>query len=218
MSSETETGEKYFETWELDSYTLQIRLIDGMMEVPPVEVWTIDELDPPGPSDRFDFQTIGQIADSLLPIAGLPPAPFTVRQSRSYVSWGASAAGQEIIFEIACWALGVGAAGVVGNAMYDALKSTVIAIVAAARRREDWQREPMSREEAAQRARWHLIQRFDLKTHEETHDRPTLVLVGEEERNDGSRLVRFRDGDKRYEVEFLDEYGLVRIGRIGWSE
>lgn len=218
MSSEIESGEKYFETWELDSYTLEIRLIDGMIEAPPLEAWTIDELGPAEPSDRFDFQMIGQIADSLLPIAGLPPAPFIVRQSRSYVSWGASAAGQEIIFEIASWALGVGAAGVVGNAMYDALKSTVLSIVASARDRADWQPAPMSREEAVQRARWHLIHRFDLAVDEDTHDRPSLELVGEEERGDGSRLVRFRDGDRRYEVELLDEFGLVRIGRLGWSE
>jgi len=142
---------------------------------------------------------------------------FAVDFRRSYTSWGADGAAQTLV-RARSTSSGIGATAVVGNAAYDALKAAVLRIAKSWREQSGDVREPLGHEEAVQRARWHVIRRFELKTDDETSERPTLVVAGEQQRADGSWLVRFRDEERRSEVELVDEAGLVLIGRIGWTD
>ena len=45
-----------------------------------------------------------------------------------------------------------------------------------------------------------------------------LELVGEEILADRSRVFRFTLDDRRFEIELVDEYGLVRAARLGRTE
>lgn len=65
-----------------------------------------------------------------------------------------------------------------------------------------------------EQARWHLAEVFELGY--EAGEQ--LELVGEEILADRSRVFRFTLGDRRFEVELVDEDGLVRAARLGWTD
>lgn len=200
----------WLEKWEMDETRLSVVLLDDRYPPNRLEVWEADILDTET-TDRFDFETIGTLTGALRTKEDGAPIPFSVRQERAYTSWGADAAIQQTILEVAGWMAGAAAAGVVGGTVYDALKAAVVKIAKAAQQRSEFVPNPLTREEAAARAQWFAISHFGLD------DDAELDLVAEEHRPDGSRLFRFAYDDKQYEVEILDEEGLVKIGRIGWG-
>jgi hypothetical protein len=209
----------WFSDWELNSAGIEVRLIEDAMASVTHEVWFADLPGELEATDRLDFDTAGQLVESIRSQDEQRFAPpFMLDFRWGYTSWGADGAAQTLVLQVAAAALGIGAHAVVGNAVYDTLKATVLRLARRWQDRADWEPEPLTSEEAASRARWHVIRHFDLETDPETFDRPSLAVVGQEERVDGSRVVRLKDGDRRYEVELLDEAGLVVIGRIGWQE
>jgi hypothetical protein len=215
MGEDEEPGQ-WLREWELDNHSIEVRLVEDPTGKVVQEVWSAELLQVEQ-TDNFDYETIGRLTEALVPNEQRE-VPYVVGQRRTYMSWGADASAQQILLEASAWGVGTGVAAVFGNAVYDALKAAVLKLATEARSRAEWDPEPLGEEEAVQRARWHLIRHFELDTDEETGDRQSLALAGEEERSDGSRVVRFRDGDRRYEVEFVDEAGLVAIGRIGWTD
>jgi hypothetical protein len=45
-----------------------------------------------------------------------------------------------------------------------------------------------------------------------------LELVGETIVAERSRVFHFTLDDRRFEVELVDEYGLMRAARLGWTD
>lgn len=215
MAGSTASG--WFRDWEINSAVIEVRITENLM-TEAREIWTADLAFDPD-EQRLDFDTAGELFEAVMGDGEHTFTPnFTADFRRSYTSWGADGAAETLVIQVAAAALGIGEHAVVGNATYDALKAALVSLAARWQERSGEHREPLGREEAVQRARWHVIHRFELDIDEESFDRPSLVLAGEEEHADGSRLVRLRDGDRLYEVELLDDAGLVVIGRIGWSE
>lgn len=203
----------WLKNWVIDQAELEVRLLDGVEPDSVSEIWSVDLIDIE-PSERFDFDTLGHLADSLMGDQGT--VPFVATEKRVYHVWGADAATQQFILEVAGWAMNHAAAGVLGATVYEVLKTAVHRLADEARIRADWVPNPLTLQEAVERGRWHLINRFKL---DEGPDRDGgLTLIGEEERSDGSRVVRFLREGVRYEVDFVDEAGLVTIGRVGWTQ
>lgn len=212
------TASDWFREWEMNSAAIEVRIIEDLISSEPREIWSADlAFDPE--QHHLDFDTAGELIEAVRADDEHRVAPnFTADFRRSFTSWGADGAMETLVLQFGAATFGIGATAVLGNATYDALKAALVSLAARWRERSGEMREPLGRSEAVQRARWHVIHRFELDTDEETFDCPSLVLAGEEERADGSRLVRLRDGDRLYEVELLDDAGLVMIGRIGWTD
>ncbi len=209
MTTEVPEESEWYRSWEFDQCGIEIRLVEDQTGNNVREVWRVDLLDEAPYSTETPFDTIGQLVAALRVEGGAPP-PHVASVRQTYFSWGADSAAAQIVLEIAADAL----TGVMAAATYDALKHAVRRLVSQGQGRAEESREPLSRDESIERARWHLAAAFDLD-HETTGQ---LELAGEEIRGDGSRLLRFVLCDRRFEVELLDEYGLVRVGRLGWSD
>lgn len=204
----SEESERY-RSLDLDRYAIEVRFVEDPTGQNVREVWDADLLDVRR-SIEVPFDLIGQLVAALR-VEGGPPVPHVATHRQTYFSWGADAAAAQILLEIAADAL----PGLAGAAVYDGLRHVVRRMVSQAQARSHEPREPLSRNEAIEQARWHLVAAFGL-THE---DGEQLELVGEEIiLADGSRLFRFRVDDRRFEAELVDEYGLVRIGRLGWTD
>jgi hypothetical protein len=209
--------DEWFRHWEIPDYSVVVRLIDHPSDSEaPHEVWTADLLEVED-VEHFDFNAMQRIGDALLSEEH-GTAPFVISQNRTYSNWGADASTQQLVVEIAADIAGLAAAGVVGNSVYDVLKSVIKALATEARDRSDWSPSPVEEGEAVFRARWHVIRQFGLQADEDGADRTALETVGVEMRSDGSWLVRLRDheDDRRLEVELLNEDGLVIVGKVGW--
>lgn len=197
----------WYRSWPLDQYAIELRFVEDPRGENVREVWHAHLLEGPG-SGEIPFDVIGQLVAALR-VEGGPPVPHVVTHRQTYFSWGADAAAARVIFEIAAEAL----PGVAGAAVYEGVKHVVRRLVSEARSRSDEVREPLSRDEAMEQARWHLAEVFELG-YEAAEQ---LELVGEEILADGLRLFCFTLDDRRFEVELVDEYGLVRAARLGWS-
>lgn len=195
--------------WEVDDLSITVEVVDhpGSGE-PPQEVWEATVISVQQ-SDGIDYETMGALIAALTMGDG-SSANHTVDYRRGFTEWGASGAGQSIILKVSDMIL----AGVTGAVAYDALRAAVRRLVDAGRSRSDWAPEPLTVEEAVARAEAHLGWKYGL--HDDDYQF-TGELVGQEERSDGSQVVRFRHGDRRYEVEFVEERGLVAIARTRWT-
>ncbi|HEV2810869.1 MAG TPA: hypothetical protein VGV93_10805 [Acidimicrobiales bacterium] len=207
----TDTGSEeseWYRSLDLDRYAIEVRFVEDPTGQNVREVWDAELLDVRR-SMEVPFDLIGQLVAGLR-VEGGPPVPHVATHRQTYLSWGADAAAAQIILEVAADAL----PGVAAAAVYDGLKHVVRRLVSQAQARSDEPQQPLSRNEAIEQARSHLVGAFGL-AYEEAEQ---LELVGEEISGDGSRLFRFRLDDRRFEAELVDEYGLVRIGRLGWTD
>lgn len=82
-----------------------------------------------------------------------------------------------ITFEVIGWTAQAGVTGVVGALAYDALKAAVRSLLEEGRARADWPANPISADEAVERARWHLAALGG--------DRATVELVGQHHLRNG---------------------------------
>ena len=111
----------------------------------------------------------------------------------------AHGAGGDVVTEV----FGFIAAGVVGNASYDALKKVAMAYVHADKNVP----QSLTSEEAALRARTMIVERWHLP------NLATLKLVEEVRFGEGRWLFEFRHGKDRFRVESLDDDGAVFVAR-----
>lgn len=189
--------------WGLNSFRITVRLVPDQTAA-PVEVW-MAELWGLETGRELPLEIMAEL--SLAVSAGEAPPPHILSTRRSYVEWGASAVGEDVVLEVARWAL----EGVVGSIVYDALRRSIVRLVKAARARHPELRvEPLTAEEAIERGRWTIVHNFGLNGDQLEE----LVVVGGEELRDGSRVVRYEYGDRRYEVELVERDGLVTIARL----
>jgi hypothetical protein len=192
-------------SWEIDSRQITVRLVEDLL-ASPVEVWTAVLQKPiSGGSLPLDVMAELKIA---LESGGYPP-PYLLDTRRGYTEWGASGVAEQVLLVVG-WGLG----GIVGNATYDVLRSTVARLARNARDDGTYggRRSP-GQAEAEERGRWAPRSAFDLAQ----DDTDRLRLVGAEHRP-ASWLVRYRLDERRYEVELLEEDGLVTLARVGWSD
>lgn len=207
--SESDLSEEigYLSRSEVDSRRILVQLVPYQLE-PPVEVWTAN-LSEETSGDRLPLDVMAEIGLALR--AGEEPAPHVITTRRTYVDWGASAVGEDVVLEVASWAL----QGIAGSIAYDALKRTVGRLVRTSRERSQHRApESLSAEEAAERGRWSVRSAFKLSD----ADVQRLVVSGEEVASDGSRTVRYTLGDdRRFEVELVEADGLIEIVRVGWG-
>jgi hypothetical protein len=184
-------------------HRMTVRVIPDLM-AKPVEVWSAD---------------LGEVTDSgelaldieaelLAAISG--DVDFDLGSTRRYIEMGASAISVEVLLIIGAWALG----GVVGNATYDLLKRTVRSITDKGQEHVEGLHEPMTADEAAERGKWRLSAAFDITPDEVAK----LEVIGQEQRADGSWVIRYELADRRYEAEAVEEDGLVWIARVGWKQ
>lgn len=200
---------RWLAEWAVDDLSIRVEVVDHPdSRDSPQEVWQATVIAVPQ-SDGIDYETMGALAGALIMGDG-SLANHTVDYRRGFTEWGASAAGQSIILQVSDMII----AGVTGAVAYDALKAAVRRLVDAGRSRSDWDPEPLTADEAIARAEGHLGGGYGLY---DDDYRFTGELVGSEERSDGSRVVRFRHGDQCYEVEFVDDRGLVAIARTRWT-
>ena len=195
--------------WAVDDLSITVEVVEhpGSTERPK-EVWEATVISVPQ-SDRIDYETMGALTGALMMGNGVP-ANHTVDYRRGYIDWGASGAGQSVILRVSDMIL----AGVTGAVAYDALKAAMRLLADSGRDRADWDPEPLTADEAVARAEGHLGSKYGL--YDDSYQF-TGEFVGQEEQSDGTRIVRFRHGGRRYEVEFVDERGLVAIARTSWS-
>jgi hypothetical protein len=192
-------------SWEIDSRRIIVRLIPDAL-APAVEVWTA-ELQMPTSGGSLPLEVMAELKVAL-ESAG-PPPPYFLDTERGYTEWGASG-----VSEVVRLAIGWGLAGVVGNAAYDALRTTVARLAATARNTDNYgAQRSLNLTEAKERGRWAVGSAFELSPTEVDQLRPIAA-----ERVGSSWLVRYRLHDRRYEVELLEEDGLVTIARVGWTE
>lgn len=201
----------WFEEWTLSATQVTVRLLDELDPPKASEVWTVD-LVAQEPADGFDYETMGMLVASLRTKVGF--APFEVSQKRAFTIWGgADYATQEIVLEVASWALKAPSIELTGGTAYDLLRMIFGRLVDAARQRGG-ALEPVVRDRAVELGRSHLTYHFDLP---DGRDGPAQLEVRSEDlRGDGSRLFRYVQDEARYEVEFLDDACLGTIGRVGW--
>lgn len=208
MEDQSSEESEWYRSLDLDRYAIEVRFVEDPTGRNVREVWDAELLGVRR-SIEVPFGAIGQLVAALR-VDGRPPVPHVAAHRQTYFSWGADAAAAQIILEVAASAL----PGVAAAAVYDGLKHVVRRLVSQAQTDSHEPREPLSRNEAIEQARWHLVAAFNL-AHE---DGEQLEVVGEEISGDGSRLFRFRLNDRRFEAELVDEYGLVRVGRLGWTD
>jgi hypothetical protein len=206
-SEESSEEVDWYRSWPLDQYAIELRFVEDPRGEHVREVWHARLLEGPY-SGAIPFDEIGQLVAALR-VEGGPPVPHVVTHRQTYFSWGADAAAAKVIFEIASEAL----PGVAGAAVYEGLKHLVFRLVSQARSRSDEVPEQLSRGEAMEQARWYLAEVFELDY--EAAER--LELVGEKIVAESSRVFHFTLDDRRFEVELVDECGLIRAARLGWT-
>jgi hypothetical protein len=194
----------------LDNSQIEIRFVEDPAGKNVREVWLADLLDGP-PATELPLDVMGELVAALR-VGDEPPPPHVVSHRQTYFSWGADGVAAQLILEVAADYI---LPGLATSAAYEALKHVVRRLVSQAQSRSDQAHERLSREEAIERARWHLAEAFELGY--DAAER--LEVVGETVVGGGaSWVVRFALEGRRFEVELLDECGLVRVGRLGWSE
>lgn len=209
MGGEGSAEAELFREWPLDNSQIEIRFVEDPAGKKVREVWLADLLDGP-PATEIPLDVMGELVAALR-VQDEPPAPHVVSHRQTYFSWGADAAAAKLLLEVAADIL----PGVATSIAYDALKHVVRRLVSQAQSRSDQAHERLSREEAIERARWHLAEAFQL----DYDAAERLEVVGETVVGGGeSWVVRFALEGRRFEVELLDEYGLIRVGRLGWHD
>jgi hypothetical protein len=191
--------------WEIDSREIIVKLVEDL-SAPPVEVWTA-VLQKPTSGGSLPLDVMAELKIAL-ESGGYPP-PYLLDTRRGYTEWGASGVAEQVLLVV-----GWGLAGIVGNATYDVLRSTVARLARNARDADNYgERRLLDQAEAEERGRWALRSAFDLAQ----DDVDRLQLVGAEQRP-ASWVVRYQLDERRYEVELLEEDGLVTLARVGWSD
>jgi hypothetical protein len=168
----------------------------------PVEVWTADLGD-------MSSDWALDIEAELVAVIG-PTSPYELSETRSYFEWGASGANVEVLLTLAEWAF----AGVAGNAAYDVVKRTVRSLADRAKERSGSTADAMTADEAVERGNWRLRAAFGITPDEAEK----LEVVGQEQRADGSWVIRYELDDRRYEAEAVAADGFVWIARVGWKQ
>lgn len=201
-----------FDRWEISDQTIAVDLVPEPGQ-PPVERWSgtlLGQADPAAiPFDKMETLVAAMRPDDA------PPPPHFIDFRRGYTEWGASAAAHQIVLTLAEWAT----AGVVGNLIYESLKRGVLALVLRARdaarnRGEVVPTPPLSHDEALERARWYCANKWSIG--HEAMDQ--LALVGEvSDTSVASWIFHFKYAGRLYEVEVVDEDGLVLVARTGWK-
>jgi hypothetical protein len=190
---------------------LTIRLIPDrpIPRIVPVEVWTAHLGREVSAGDELPLDVLAELAVALEGTDG-----WELSSTRKYIEWGGSAVSVEVLLQIAEWVL----QGVAGGLAYDGLRRTVLRLVNDSSERlakgGAIPREPMTADEAANLGRWKLRSAFGVSD----EDSDKLNVVGEDRRSDGSRVIRYELGDRRYEVEMVERDGLFWIARAGWQE
>lgn len=135
---------------------------------------------------------------------GSERSPYILQTRREHYSWGAEAMASAVVLFVA----GAAAAGIIGNAAYDALKSAVRKL------REEhrvWC-ELVGRDEALERGIWMLEQRYGL-------NRAAVSVVSEEQAGETFRFrLRSTDESATYDVSVEASDGLVLVTKTGRSK
>jgi hypothetical protein len=184
-------------------HRITVRVIPDLLGREPIEVWTADLGESEGGVLALEIQ-------AELDGALLGADAYELSSTRKYVEWGASAINVDVLLTLAEWVL----AGVAGNATYDVLRRAIRGFANRSLDHESGLREPMTAEQAAHLGRWKLRYAFAMSD----EDADNLVVVGEDRRHDGSRVIRYELGDLRFEAEMVEEDGLVWIARVGWQQ
>jgi len=188
--------------WKIDGRELVVQLVPDQ-SAPPIEVWTT-RLERPTSAESLPFEVMAELKLALE--AGGHPPPYYLDTRRSYAEWGASA-----INEVVLLVVSLGFSGVVGNAAYAALLTTVKRLALAARD-DRYPTRALDHQEAEERGRWAVRSAFDL-----TYDDADRLVPVAAERAGERWLIRYRLADRHYEVELLEDDGLVTIARAGWT-
>lgn len=192
-----------FTRWEIDGRQIVVHLVPDQSG-PPVEVWTA-QLEKPTSGGALPLEVMAALKLAL-ESEGSPP-PYQLDAKRSYTEWGASGISETVLLVV-----GWGLAGAVGNATYTALRSTVVKLARAAQGDYRHDERPLERVEAEERGRWAVSGAFGLAF----EDADRLAPIAAERSGDGW-VMRYRLDDRRYEVELLEQEGLVTVARVGWS-
>jgi hypothetical protein len=201
---ELATAIDHLSRWEIDSRQIVVRVSDDPSAT-PVEVWTAT-LQKPVSGGSLPLDVMAELKVALESTEGYPP-PYLLDTRRGYTEWGASGV-SEVIELVVGWGL----AGIVGNATYDALLATVMRLARTFRHDSSGQPHPVDQQEAEERGRHAIHSAFDLSF----EDVDRLVPTGAERRGQGW-FVRYELDERRYEVELLEDDGLVTVVRVGWS-
>jgi hypothetical protein len=184
-------------------HRITVRVIPDLVARQPIEVWTADLGESEGGDLALEIQAEFEAA-----LVGADA--YELSSTRKYVEWGASAINVDVLLTLAEWVL----AGVAGNATYDVLRRAIRGFANRSLDHEGGLREPMTAEQAAHLGRWKLRYAFDMSD----EDAEDLVVVGEDRRDEGGRVIRYELGDRCYEAEMVEEDGLVWIARVRWQQ
>lgn len=195
--------------WEIEGgERIEVHFIESADQTVGFEQWEAslpDDVD----LTTIPFERMNSLRAALAP-TDAPPPEHIINFQRGYFEWGASASGQTIVLFVS----GAAVAGVVGNLAYDTLKATVRRMVTESVGRSEWKPEPLTADEALERAKWFVAARFDI----DYEDVDRLELQGEEHNVLGSAWTFvFRLDGVTYEAELVDDSGLFALARLARS-
>jgi hypothetical protein len=188
----------------VDNVTIRIEFIP-MLGQPTVEVW---EFSPPKPTRWTHDWLLGEvermpstIRDAVLPDGSIE---YELRLSLTRVEWGASGGAYHVALTLGQWA----AAGIVGNALWDAFKSLAGELWLPG---DSSAERPLTEEEATARATWHVRSAFSLPP-----DCQLAVVLVEQNRVDGTWTIGLQtaSGKQRYDVTLALSEGLPMIMKM----
>lgn len=181
-----------------DDWTVRVCIVhDGYQVAEADHVWQL----PLGPVEIGRAEPTAAVLSAL---DSASPSDFLLDEEHHYTEWGASGATHSLILTLGEMA----AEGVVGELVWEALRRL-------GRRASDaaaapGPNRPLERDEAIERARWHVAAAF--KSAEQEPD--ALQLVGETMYEDGSWVVELQEDEVNYEVRLEEREGLVGPSRI----
>lgn len=180
-----------------DDFRVTVNLVEDSSETVGDEAWILQF-----PSGTFDHAGVRRaISDAL----GWGPArpPFILTDTHHIHSWGAFAESEQIVIAIP--------AGLASDAIHDGFRRLFRSTRERIQRgRGLWDVGPLGREEAFQRARWHVADHYELGI-----DPDALMLVSEEEHpEEAGWTFYFEHESSAYAVDFRDSVGLGAFARI----
>jgi len=180
-----------------DDVAIIVRFVEAKGDPIPQAVWRLDLSAVEWPHDtpaRRLYGAIYRIEDGYTP-------SFALDVKESHSAWGAAGGFVEVVLTLA----GGAAMGVVGNAVYDALKSLAM------EHRDTAMSGPitrtLTRDEAEERCRWHVEAAFG----------PTVALATVSQAFDAARneySFEFEAEDWIYSVTLTEELGLPAVVRL----
>lgn len=188
------------EDWEIDCRNIILEFREYLNE-PLQETWDVMI---PGAinSNEIPHSLLEDIKNAVT-TEEYPP-PYTIEVNQNYMNWGASNASQNLIFTIAVSAI----SGIIGNLVSDTLK-TLFKNLIDERKDKTWSN-PIESNEALERAKWHVLRKYDLGENE----KELVVISSEENIKQSTWVYVFQFQDTFYECEIIDQFGYALCSRI----